>query len=160
PLTWSASCSARSSSRRRSNEHESLHAYAKSFFDPQRGEPMTTMNDNHLSKSLSARASVKSKGRKKEGVSEPLPPSPGQQGGTPTVVSNPETKTAGGDRARWSKSLELSEAELQALFKRLNLAHMRRIHKEVVRQAEKESWSYRNFLSLLLAEEVARRKQT
>src|SRR5262249_34531657 len=94
PLTWSASCSARSSSRRRSNEHESLHAYAKSFFDPQRGEPMTTMNDNHLSKSLSARASVKSKGRKKEGVSEPLPPSPGQQGGTPTVVSNPETKTA------------------------------------------------------------------
>jgi DNA replication protein DnaC len=118
------------------------------------------MNDNNLSKSLSARSSPKSKGRKKEGISEQLPPSQGQKGGTPTVISNPETNTAGGDRAKWSKSLEPSEAELHALFKRLHLAHMRRIHKEVARQAEKESWSYRNFLSLLLAEEVARRKQT
>src|SRR6266446_9671283 len=55
---------------------------------------------------------------------------------------------------------ELSEGQLDALFKRLNLAHMRRIYQAVATQAEKESWSYREFLVLLLAEEVARRKQT
>jgi DNA replication protein DnaC len=59
-----------------------------------------------------------------------------------------------------AKSMELSEVALQALFRRLNLAHMRRIYKEVARRAEKESWAYRDFLALLLAEEVARRKQT
>src|SRR6516162_372731 len=53
-----------------------------------------------------------------------------------------------------------SPAELDACFKRLNLAHMRRIYLQVAAQAEKESWSYRDFLALLLAEEVARRKQT
>ena len=37
---------------------------------------------------------------------------------------------------------------------------MRRIYQEVAVRAEKESWSYRDFLALLLAEEVARRKQT
>jgi len=40
------------------------------------------------------------------------------------------------------------------------LAHTRRIYKEVADRAEKEGWSYRDFLALLLAEEVARRKQT
>src|SRR5262245_30751923 len=58
------------------------------------------------------------------------------------------------------KSLELSEGQLEAHFRRLNLAHMRRIYKEVAGRAEKENWSYRDFLALLLAEEVARRKQT
>jgi DNA replication protein DnaC len=37
---------------------------------------------------------------------------------------------------------------------------MRRIYQEVAVQAEKEGWSYADFLSLLLAEEVAGRKQT
>jgi DNA replication protein DnaC len=58
------------------------------------------------------------------------------------------------------ESRPLSPAELEACFKRLNLAHMRRIYLQVAAQAEKESWSYRDFLALLLAEEVARRKQT
>ena len=58
------------------------------------------------------------------------------------------------------KSLELSEGQLEVHFRRLNLAHMRRIYKEVAARAEKESWAYRDFLALLLAEEVARRKQT
>jgi DNA replication protein DnaC len=58
------------------------------------------------------------------------------------------------------KSLELSEGQLEAHFRRLNLAHMRRIYKDVAGRAEKENWSYRDFLALLLAEEVARRKQT
>ena len=57
-----------------------------------------------------------------------------------------------------SKSLELSEGQLEAHFRRLNLAHTRRIYKEVADRAEKEGWSYRDFLALLLAEEVARRK--
>jgi len=58
------------------------------------------------------------------------------------------------------QSLELSEAQLEAHFRRLNLAQMRRIYLEVADRAEKETWSYRDFLALLLAEEFARRKQT
>jgi hypothetical protein len=50
------------------------------------------------------------------------------------------------------KSLELSEGQLEVHFRRLNLAHTRRIYKEVAVRAEKESWSYRDFLALLLAE--------
>ena len=53
----------------------------------------------------------------------------------------------------------LSEVEWEALFKRLNLTHTRRIYQQVAAQAEKESWSYTDFLALLLTEEVARRKQ-
>jgi DNA replication protein DnaC len=55
---------------------------------------------------------------------------------------------------------KLSEGQLAPLFRRLNLAHTRRIYREVADRAEKESWSYRDFLALLLAEEVAHRKQT
>src|SRR5438874_1276074 len=58
------------------------------------------------------------------------------------------------------KSLELSEGQLEAHFRRLNLAHTRRIYKEVARRAEQESWSYCDFLGQLLVEEVAKRKQT
>ncbi len=59
-----------------------------------------------------------------------------------------------------AQSRSLSEAEREALFKRLHLAHMRRIYQDVAVQAEKEGWSYADFLTLLLAEEVAGRKQT
>src|SRR5215469_8580569 len=55
---------------------------------------------------------------------------------------------------------KLSEGQLEPLFRRLNLAHTRRIYQQVADRAEKESWSYRDFLALLLAEEVAHRKQT
>jgi len=55
---------------------------------------------------------------------------------------------------------ELSEGQLESLFRRLNLAHTRRIYQDVADRAEKENWSYRDFLALLLAEEVAHRKQT
>src|SRR5438552_8711326 len=58
------------------------------------------------------------------------------------------------------KSLELSEDQLEVHFRRLNLAHTRRIYKEVAVRAERESWTYRDFLALLLPEEVARRRQT
>ena len=59
-----------------------------------------------------------------------------------------------------SKIAKLSEGQLEPLFRRLNLAHTRRIYQEVADRAEKENWSYRDFLALLLAEEVAHRKQT
>jgi len=68
---------------------------------------------------------------------------------TTTKMDDPMTQTT-----------QLSAPQLDALFKRLNLAHMRRIYQEVAHRAEKENWSYRDFLALLLAEEVARRKQT
>src|SRR6266581_6950817 len=68
---------------------------------------------------------------------------------TTTKMDDPMTQTT-----------QLSAPQLDALFKRLNLAHMRRIYLEVADRAEKETWSYRDFLALLLAEEVARRKQT
>ena len=55
---------------------------------------------------------------------------------------------------------KLSEGQLEPLFRRLNLAHTRRIYQAVADRAEKENWTYRDFLALLLAEEVAHRKQT
>jgi DNA replication protein DnaC len=55
---------------------------------------------------------------------------------------------------------KLSEGQLEPLFRRLNLAHTRRIYQEVADRAEKENWTYRDFLAFLLAEEVAHRKQT
>jgi DNA replication protein DnaC len=55
---------------------------------------------------------------------------------------------------------QLSEGQLEPLFRRLNLAHTRRIYQEVADRAEKENWTYRDFLAVLLAEEVAHRKQT
>ena len=55
---------------------------------------------------------------------------------------------------------QLSEGQLEPLLRRLNLAHTRRIYQEAAERAEKENWSYRDFLALLLAEEVAHRKQT
>jgi DNA replication protein DnaC len=58
------------------------------------------------------------------------------------------------------KRLEFSEGQLEVHFRRLHLAHIRRIYKEVAAVAEKESWTYRDFLALPLAEEVAGRKQT
>ena len=59
-----------------------------------------------------------------------------------------------------SDKLQFAEGQLEAMFRRLNLAHTRRIYQDVADRAEKESWSYRDFLALLLAEEVAHRKQT
>ncbi len=58
------------------------------------------------------------------------------------------------------KTPQLSEGQLEPLFRRLNLAHTRRIFQAVADRAEKENWTYRDFLALLLAEEVAHRKQT
>jgi DNA replication protein DnaC len=53
-----------------------------------------------------------------------------------------------------------TDDELDALLKRLHLANARRIWKQLVERAEKEEWSYRDFLVILVGEEVAQRLQT
>jgi len=52
------------------------------------------------------------------------------------------------------------DADLDALFKRLHLANARRVWRDLVQRAERETWSYRDFLALLVAEEIAHRQQT
>ena len=52
------------------------------------------------------------------------------------------------------------DADLDALFKRLHLANARRVWRDLVQRAEHERWSYRDFLTLLVAEEIAHRQQT
>jgi len=56
--------------------------------------------------------------------------------------------------------MNLSDADLDALFKRLHLANARRIWRDLVARAEKQDWSYRDLLATLAAEEVAHRQQT
>jgi len=53
-----------------------------------------------------------------------------------------------------------TDDELDALLKRLHLASARRIWPKLVERAEKEEWSYRDFLGILVAEEIAQRQQT
>ena len=53
-----------------------------------------------------------------------------------------------------------SEIPIDDLLKRLHLANARRIWRDLVARAEKEQWSYRDMLAILLAEEVACRQQT
>ncbi len=50
--------------------------------------------------------------------------------------------------------------DLDALFKRLHLANARRVWRDLVQRAERDAWSYRDFLTLLVAEEIAHRQQT
>lgn len=53
-----------------------------------------------------------------------------------------------------------SDDELDALLKRLHLANARRVWRQLVQRAEQEEWSYRDFLGLVVAEEIAQRQQT
>ena len=53
-----------------------------------------------------------------------------------------------------------SEIPLDALFRRLHLANAPRIYRDLCARAEAEKWSYRDFLAVLVAEEVAHRSQT
>ncbi len=50
--------------------------------------------------------------------------------------------------------------DLDALLKRLHLANARRVWRDLVQRAERETWPYRDFLTLLVAEEIAHRQQT
>ena len=46
------------------------------------------------------------------------------------------------------------------MIKRLHLANTRRAWRDLTRRAEQEDWSYRDFLALLISEEIAHRQQT
>lgn len=50
--------------------------------------------------------------------------------------------------------------DLDPLLKRLHLANARRVWRDLVQRAEKEQWSYEDFFSTLVAEEVAHRRGT
>jgi DNA replication protein DnaC len=50
--------------------------------------------------------------------------------------------------------------DVDALLRRLHLPTVRRLYPELVTRAEQETLSYRDFLALLMAEEVAHRAQT
>ena len=52
------------------------------------------------------------------------------------------------------------DTDLDALFKRLHLANARRVWRGLLDRAERERWSYRDFLTLLAVEEIAHRQQT
>ncbi len=53
-----------------------------------------------------------------------------------------------------------AEIDLEAVLKRLNLANTRRVYRSLIQRAESEQWSYGDFLSVLVSEEVAHRYQT
>jgi DNA replication protein DnaC len=57
-------------------------------------------------------------------------------------------------------SINIDDINIDTLLKRLHLANARRTWRDLVARAEKESWSCRDFLALLVAEEVAHRQQT
>jgi len=50
--------------------------------------------------------------------------------------------------------------DLDQMLKRLNLANARRIWQDLVRKAEEEEWGFTQFLTTLMAEEIAHRQQT
>jgi DNA replication protein DnaC len=50
--------------------------------------------------------------------------------------------------------------DLDGLFKRLSLANARRVWRDLVQRAERERWSYQDFLAMLAVEEIAHRQQT
>jgi DNA replication protein DnaC len=54
----------------------------------------------------------------------------------------------------------ITDIELDALFKRLSLANGRRVWRDLVQRAERETWTYRDFLTVLVTEEIAHRQQT
>lgn len=56
--------------------------------------------------------------------------------------------------------MSLREIPLEELLKRLSLAGARRTWRDLCDRAERESWSYRDFLVILASEEVAHRQQT
>ena len=57
-------------------------------------------------------------------------------------------------------ALPVADLELDAVFKRLNLANARRVWRELVARAERDDWPYDRFLTVLVAEEIAHRQQT
>lgn len=57
-------------------------------------------------------------------------------------------------------NMETPMGDLDAMLRRLHLPTIRRLHSELALRAEKEGMSYRTFLEILFAEEIAHRAQT
>jgi DNA replication protein DnaC len=53
-----------------------------------------------------------------------------------------------------------ADIPLDRLFRRLHLANAPRIYRALAEKAEQGQWSYRDFLAVLVAEEIAHRQQT
>lgn len=53
-----------------------------------------------------------------------------------------------------------ADIDLDRLLKRLHLANTRRIWRDLIVRAETEQWSFHNFLTTLVAEEIAQRTHT
>ena len=60
-----------------------------------------------------------------------------------------------GASVAWARAVDID-----SFLKRLHLANARRAWRELVQRAEAEQWSFRDFLAVLVAEEVAQRQQT
>jgi DNA replication protein DnaC len=56
--------------------------------------------------------------------------------------------------------MTLTDVDVDAMLKRLHLANARRVWRDMVARAEKEDWSFRDFIALLVSEEIGQRKQT
>ena len=56
--------------------------------------------------------------------------------------------------------MNTNDINIEAMLKRLHLANARRTWRDLIARAEKEEWSCRDFLAILVAEEVAHRQQT
>lgn len=52
------------------------------------------------------------------------------------------------------------DIDFDRLLKRLNLANTRRVWRDLVTRAEKEQWSFHDFLATLVGEEIAQRSHT
>lgn len=52
------------------------------------------------------------------------------------------------------------DIDFDRLLKRLNLANTRRVWRELIARAEKEQWSFHDFLATLVGEEIAQRSHT
>jgi DNA replication protein DnaC len=56
--------------------------------------------------------------------------------------------------------MTIPDVNLDALLKRLSLANSRRVWRDLVQRAERETWTYRDFLTVLVTEEIGHRQQT
>jgi DNA replication protein DnaC len=56
--------------------------------------------------------------------------------------------------------MSAADVSLEPLLKRVHLANTRRVYCTLIQRAETEGWSYSDFLTVLVAEEVAHRQQT
>src|SRR5262249_27221156 len=90
----------------------------------------------------------------------PGPGRPRRQTGRNAAKPLDEAEHGGIPPARRRPVMIAADADLDALFKRLHLANARRMWRTLVERAERETWSYHDFLTLLATEEIAHRQQT